>query len=129
MDIKIYLLTQKSNIYKDKKLPVPWNFNIQKRYKKIASNFKEDLLTINRKFIAVNYPKKFIESDIRSREKDNSNGGTKEYTILSNLFEVPNSVILFERYLSVTKTKSCPSNLYKSSIHSQIRHLTSELIG
>ena len=47
MDIKIYLLTQKSNIHKDKKLPVPWNFNIQKRYRKIASNFKEDLLTIN----------------------------------------------------------------------------------
>ena len=64
------------------KLPVHWDSNIPKRYKrnintdlncakKTASNFNRGLLLIKRKFIAANYPIKLIESAIRTfRQKD-----------------------------------------------------------
>ena len=90
------------------KLPVPWDSNIPKRYKrniinrelhrakKIASSFSKELLLIKRNYIAANYPIMFIESVIRTfRPKDN-NVGTEEYNIPLNLFEVLKLVILFE---------------------------------
>ena len=81
-----------------KKLPVPWDSNIPKSYerniintelhhaKKIASNFKEEILLFKRKFIVVDYPVKFTEI-YRI---------VLEYIIPPNLMEVPKSVIFFE---------------------------------
>ena len=97
------------------KLPVSWESNIPKRYKrniintelqgakKIASNFNEVLILIKRKFIAVCYPIKFTESFIRTFRQNDNNVDTEKYIVPPNLFEVVKSVILFE-------ISFCPKN-------------------
>ena len=55
----------------------------------------EELLLIKKKFIAANYPIKFVESIfIRFKQKDN-NINTKEHIAIPNLSEVSKSAILF----------------------------------
>ena len=63
---------------KTTKLPVPWTSNIRKRYKRnnkntdlyrakrIASNLDNELLIIKKKFLAADYPHKFINSVINT---------------------------------------------------------------
>ena len=74
------------------KLPVPWASNIPKRYKRntintdlyrakrIATNFDNELVIIKRKFLAVDYPHRFINSVINTFiEKENKK--EEEYLI------------------------------------------------
>ena len=63
---------------KTTKLPVPWASNIPKRYKRntintdlhhakrIASNLDNELVIIQKKFLAADYPHKFINSVINT---------------------------------------------------------------
>ena len=77
---------------KTTKLPVPWASNIPKRYKRntintdlyrakrIATNFDNELVIIKRKFLAADYPHRFINSVINTFiEKENKK--EEEYLI------------------------------------------------
>ena len=64
------------------KLLVPWSSNIPKRYKRnainadlhrtkrISTNFDKEIYRIKKKFLAADYPQKFVESVIRNFEND-----------------------------------------------------------
>ena len=97
---------------KTTKLPVPWSSNIPKRYKRntintdlyrakrIATNLDNELVIIKRKFLAANYPHRFINSVINTFvEKENTK--EEEYLIPQNFFEVSKPVILIEMPFSV----------------------------
>ena len=92
---------------KSTKLPVPWASNIPKRYKSntinadlyhaklIATNLDNELVIIKRKYLAANYPHRFINSVINTFiEKENKK--EEEYLIPQNFFEIPKPVILIE---------------------------------
>ena len=80
---------------KTTKLPVPWTSNIRKRYKRnnintdlyrakrIASNLDNELLIIKKKFLAADYPHKFINSII-NKFVENENKKEEEYLIPQN---------------------------------------------
>ena len=67
---------------KSTKLTVPWSSNIPKRYKRnainadlhcskrISTNFDKEIYRIKKKFLAADYPFKFVESVIRNFEND-----------------------------------------------------------
>ena len=105
------------------KLPVSWESNIPKRYKrniintelqgakKIASNFNEALLLIKRKFIAVCYPIKFTEGFIRTFRQNDNNVDTEEYIEPPHLTLKLLNQWFYLRYLFVPKMKYRPSNL------------------
>ena len=89
---------------KTTKIPVPWASNIPKRYKRntintdlyrakrIASNLDNELVIIKKKFLAADYPHKFINSVINTFiEKENEK--EEEYSIPPNFFEIPKPVI------------------------------------
>ena len=88
------------------KLPVPWSSNIPKRYKRntintdlhrakrMATNL-DNQLVIKRKFLAADYPHRFINSVINTFiEKENKK--EEEYLIPQNVFKIPKPVILIE---------------------------------
>ena len=92
---------------KTTKLPVLWASNIPKRYKRntinadlylakrIATNLGNELVIIERKYLAANYPHRFINSVINTFiEKENKK--EEEYLIPQNFFEIPKPVILIE---------------------------------
>ena len=92
---------------KTTKLPVPWASNIPKKYKRntintdlyrakrMALNLYNELVIIKKKFLAGDYPHKFINSAINTFiEKQNEK--EEEYLIPQNFFEIPKSVILIE---------------------------------
>ena len=96
------------------KLPVSWASNIPKRYKRntintdlyrakrIATNLDNELVIIKKKFLAANYPHRFINSVINTFvEKENTK--EEEYLIPQNFFEVSKPVILIEMPFSVKK--------------------------
>ena len=105
---------------KTTKLPVPWASNVPKRYKRntvntdlyrakrIASNLDNELVIIKKKFLAADYPHKFVNSIISTFiEKVNK----KEYLIPQIFFEIPKPVILI-------KITFCVKNELKSLITS-----------
>ena len=82
---------------KSTKLPVPWSSSIPKRYKRntrntdlyrakrIATNLYNELVIIKKKFLAADYPLRFITSVINTFiEKENKK--EEEYLIPQNLF-------------------------------------------
>ena len=92
---------------KTTKLPVPWASNIPKRYKRntintdlyrakrIATNLDNELVIIKRKFLAADYPHRFINSVINTFiEKKNKK--EEEYLIPQKFFQIPKPVILIE---------------------------------
>ena len=92
---------------KTTKLPVPWASNISKRYKRntintdlyrakrIATNLDNELVIIKRKFLAADYPHRFINSVINTFiEKENKK--EEEYLIPQFFFEIPKPVLLIE---------------------------------
>ena len=89
---------------KTTKLPVPWSLNIPKSYKmntintnlylakRIASNLANELVIIKKRFLAADYPHKFINSVISTLiEKENKK--EEEYLIPQNFFKMPKPVI------------------------------------
>ena len=98
--------TFETKVYrKTTKLPVPWASNVPKRYKRnivntdlyrakrIASNLDNELVIIKKKFLAADYPHKFVNSIISTFiEKVNK----KEYLIPQIFFEIPKPVILIK---------------------------------
>ena len=80
---------------KTTKLPVPWASNISKRYKRntintdlyrakrIATNLDNKLVIIKKKFLAADYPHKFINSII-NKFVENENKKEEEYLIPQN---------------------------------------------
>ena len=89
------------------KLPVSWALNIPKRYKRntintdlyrakqITLNLDNELVIIKKKFLAADYPHRFINSVINTFiEKENKK--EEEYLIPQNFFEIPKPVILIE---------------------------------
>ena len=74
---------------KTTELPVPWASNIPKRYKRntintIVSNLDNELVIIKKKFLAADYPHKFINSVINKFiEKENEN--EEEYLVPQNI--------------------------------------------
>ena len=113
--------TFETKVYrKTTKLPVPWASNVPKRYKRnivntdlyrakrIASNLDNELVIIKKKFLAADYPHKFVNSIISTFiEKVNK----KEYLIPQIFFEIPKPVILI-------KITFCVKNELKSLITS-----------
>ena len=92
---------------KTTKLPVPWALNIPKRYKRntintdlyrakrITLNLDNELVIIKKKFLAADYPHRFINSVINTFiEKENKK--EEEYLIPQIFFEIPKPVILIE---------------------------------
>ena len=92
---------------KTTKLPVPWASNVPKRYKRntvntdlyrakrIASNLDNELVTNKKKFLAADYPHKFVNSVVNTFiEKVNKK--EEEYLIPQSFFEIPKPVILIE---------------------------------
>ena len=103
----------KTKVYtKSTKLPVPWSSSIPKRYKRntintdlyrakrIATNLDNELVIIKKKFLAADYPHRFINSVINTFiEKENKK--EEEYLIPQNFFEISKPVILIEIPFSV----------------------------
>ena len=97
---------------KSTKLPVPWSSSIPKRYKRntintdlyrakrIATNLDNELVIIKKRFLAADYPHRFINSVINTFiEKENKK--EEEYLIPQNFFEISKPVILIEIPFSV----------------------------
>ena len=92
---------------KTTKLPGPWASNVPKRYKRntintdlyrvkrIATNLDNKLVIIKRKFLADNYPYRFINSVINTFI-EKANKKEEEYLIPQNFSEIPKPVILIE---------------------------------
>ena len=92
---------------KTTKLPVPWALSIPKKYKtnsintdlyrakRITSNLDNELVIIKKKFLAADYPHKFINSVINTFiEKESKK--EEEYLIPQNFLEIPKLIILIE---------------------------------
>ena len=100
--------TIETKVYrKTTKLPVSWASNIPKRYnrniintdlnraKRITSNLDNEQVIIKKKFLAADYPHKFVNSVINTFiEKEIKKN--EEYLIPQNFFEIPKPVTLIE---------------------------------
>ena len=92
---------------KSTKLPVPWSSSISKRYKRntintdlyrakrIATNLDNELVIIKKKFLAADYPHRFIDC-VTNTFIEKENKKEEEYLISQNFFEVSKPVILIE---------------------------------
>ena len=93
---------------KPTKLPVPWSSNIPKRYKRnaingdshrskrIATDFEKEFIQIKNKFLAANFPSRFINSvcnDFLNKENNHEN---INFIIPPGFFDVKPPVILTE---------------------------------
>ena len=98
-----------ANVYrKPTKLPIPWSSNIRKPYKRnaisgelhrskqIAPDFEKEIVQIKKKFLAANFPSRFINSvcnDFLNKEKNHEN---IDFIIPPRFFDVKRPVILNE---------------------------------
>ena len=111
--LRTYVITKngklKTTIYrKSTKLPVPWSSIILKQYKQnainadlhrlkqISTNFDKEIYRIKKKFLAADYPQKFVESVIRNFENDKIESGEDDYIIPPRFFDIAKLVIIAE---------------------------------
>ena len=92
---------------KSTKPPVPWSSSISKRYKRntintdlyrakrIATNLDNELVIIKKKFLAADYPHRFINC-VTNTFIEKENKKEEEYLIPQNFFVVSKPVILIE---------------------------------
>ena len=90
------------------KLPVPWSSNIPKRYKRnaingdlhrakrIATDFDNEIVQIKKKFLAANFPSRFINSVCSDFLNNDNNHENIDFIIPPCLFNVKPPVILIE---------------------------------
>ena len=121
---------------KETKLPVPWNSEIPKKYKRnvitadlhrakrISSNFNSEIVKIKQKFSNAGYPQRFIWSNINNFT--NKSLEETEYIIPPWLFKIPKKFMLIElpychqnekiSHHFLTKLKSFTNNQYDFAI-------------
>ena len=90
------------------KLPVPWSSNIPKRYKRnaingdlhrakrIATDFDNEIVQIEEKFLAANFPPSFINSVCNNFLNEDNNHENIDFIIPPGFFDVKLPVILIE---------------------------------
>ena len=93
---------------KSTKLPMPWSWNKPKQYKqnavnadlhhskRISSNFDKEIFQIKNKFLAADYPQKFVESVNRNFENDKIESVEDDYIIPLGFFDIAKPVIIIE---------------------------------
>ena len=93
---------------KPTKLPVPWSSNIPKRYKRnaingdlhrskrIATDFEKEIVQIEKKFLAANFPSRFTNSVCNDFLNKENNHESIDFIIPSGIFDVKPPVILIE---------------------------------
>ena len=89
-------------------MPVPWSSNIPKRYKRnaingdlhrakrIATDFEKEIVEIKEKFLAANFPSRFINSVCNDFLNKDNNHENIDFLIPPGFFDVKPPVILIE---------------------------------
>ena len=93
---------------KSNTLPVPWSSNIGKPYKKnaiitdmhcpkrISTNFDKEIYRIKKKFLAADYPQKFVERVIRNFENDKIESVGDHYIVPPRFLNIVKAIIIVE---------------------------------
>ena len=66
------------------------------RSKRISTNFDQEIYRIKKKFLAPDYPQKFVESVVRNFENDQIRNVEDDYIIPPGLFDIVKPVIITE---------------------------------
>ena len=110
---------------KPSKLPVPWSSNTPKRYKRntingdlyrsyrIATKFEDEKVKIREKYLAADYPPRFIESVIKQFESRQNDTTQDDYFIPPNFFDTPKPQLWIELPFCYTNENTVKRFIFK----------------